>query len=152
MPKGRVEQELMPRFLAKVKEMGNGCQEWQSTLHRDGYGKFWFKGSQIPAHRMAYILFNGEIPKGQWVLHKCDNRKCVNPKHLFLGNRIDNINDMDKKQRRGTKSTLKESQVSEIKKLLDVGISQQKIATLFNVHQTAISRIKLDKTRLFLKG
>ena len=149
MPRGRVEQEVLPRFLSKVKEVESGCQEWQSTLHRDGYGKFWYKGKQMPTHRMSYMLFVGEVPEKAWVLHKCDNRKCVNPQHLFIGSRVDNIKDMDSKKRRGTKCKLTEIQVGEIKKLLDVGFSQQRIGEMFNVGQTVISRIKLGRTKLF---
>ena len=149
MSKGRIEQEVLPRFLSKVKEVESGCQEWQSTLHRDGYGKFWYKGKQMPTHRMSYMLFVGEIPEKGWVLHKCDNRKCVNPHHLFIGNRIDNIKDMDSKKRRGTKCKLTEKQAFEIKQLLKIGFSQQRIGEMFNVGQTVISRIKLDKTKLF---
>ena len=151
MPKGRVEQEVIPRFLDKVKEMENGCHEWQSTLSKWGYGKFWSKGKQVRAHRMAYSLFIDNIPDNRWVLHKCDNRKCVNPNHLFLGNSIDNINDMDKKGRRGSNCKLTEKQAGEIKKLLDSKISQQKIAFLYDVDQTVISRIKLNKITFFKK-
>lgn len=149
MPKGRVEQEVLPRFLSKVKEVESGCQEWQSTLHRDGYGKFWYKGKQMPTHRMSYMLFVGEIPEKGWVLHKCDNRKCVNPKHLFIGNSLKNIQDMDSKKRRGTKCKVTEKQSSEIKKLIEVGFSQQRIGEMFNIDQTTVSRIKLNKIKLF---
>lgn len=148
MPKGRTEQEVVSRFLSKVKVVENGCHEWQSTLHRDGYGKFWFKGKQIQSHRMSYKLFVGDVEE-KWVLHTCDNRKCVNPKHLFLGTSLDNVKDMDKKNRRGTKCKLTEEQVTQIKYFLMCGISQQTIANNYSVGQTVISRIKLGKTKLF---
>lgn len=136
------------RFLSKVKKMESGCHEWQSTLSRGGYGKFWFQGSQVPAHRMAYKLFVGGI-EGKFVLHKCDNRRCVNTEHLFLGNCQDNISDMDMKGRRGTRALLTESQANEIKALLNERYSQEYVAKLYNVDQTTISRIKLGKTKLF---
>lgn len=139
---------LKDRFLSKIKKMQNGCHEWQSTLHRDGYGKFWYEGSQIQAHRMAYKLFVCD-PEDKWVLHKCDNRKCVNPDHLFLGNSQDNIQDMDTKGKRGTKSKLTYAIVNEIKELLNLRYSQNEIGKKFGVHQGTISRIKLGKTTLF---
>ena len=149
MPGGRPREDQTKRFLAKVKKMESGCHEWQALLHRDGYGKFSYNQKTIPAHRAAYLLFKGEIPSGKFVLHSCDNRKCVNPEHLFIGTQIDNISDMDSKQRRGTKSQLTYADVEEIKGLLSVRYSQEYIAKQFNVDQTTISRIKLGKTTLF---
>lgn len=149
MPGGRPKSDTKLRFLAKVKEMESGCHEWKAGLHRDGYGKFVDFGKTIQAHRVAYSLFVGEIPKGSWVLHRCDNRKCVNPEHLFLGNAKVNIADMDAKKRRGTRSKLTEKDVSSIKEFLYQRFSQQEIADIFNINQTTISRIKLGKTTLF---
>ena len=83
------------------------------------------------------------------VLHHCDNRKCVNPEHLFLGTLQDNIRDMDDKGRRGTKSCLTYSDANEIREMLSNRYSQKVIAKKFNVDQTTISRIKLGKTMLF---
>jgi hypothetical protein len=151
MPGGRPKSDVKARFLAKVKRMPSGCLEWQSVLHRDGYGKFYNDGRQIQAHRISYQLFVGPIPKGKWVLHKCDNRKCVEPTHLFLGDMILNIRDMDQKGRRGSKSVLTESQAEAIKKLLLAGRTQQSIADEFGIHQTAVSRIKRLKTFRFRK-
>lgn len=144
----RPKSDPVKRFLAKVVQMDSGCHEWQSTLHRDGYGKFYYEGKQAQAHRVAYELFVGTTG-GKWVLHKCDNRKCVNPDHLFLGDAIDNIADMDKKGRRGTLSKFTYLDVEEIKKLLSERYSQQSIADKYGVVQTTISKIKLGKTKLF---
>ena len=83
------------------------------------------------------------------MLHTCDNRKCVNPNHLFIGDSKANIEDMDRKQRRGTKSKLTYSDVEKIKGLLEVRSSQAYIAKEFGVDQTTISRIKRGKTTLF---
>jgi hypothetical protein len=139
------------RFLKKVKQMQSGCHEWQASLHRDGYGKFYFRGKDSQSHRSGYQILVGPIPDGQWVLHRCDNRKCVNPEHLFLGVAMDNIQDMDRKGRRGTNTVFSESDVSKIKTLLAAGVTQQKVADAFGVHQTSISRIKLRKRTLFKK-
>lgn len=86
-----------------------------------------------------------------WVLHKCDNRKCVNPKHLFLGGAKENIADMDSKARRGTKCRIKPADVPLILALLNEGISQEKIGRAFGVSQNVISRVKLQKITFFKK-
>ena len=148
---GRPKSDEKERFLVKVKLVENGCIEWQGTKNRGGYGKFYFRGKQDVAHRVSYELFVGPISKGKWVLHRCDNRKCVNVDHLFLGNCKDNILDMDTKGRRGTKSKLTYTDVENIKKLLAERYSQQKIAEMFNVHQGTVSNIKLNKTTMFLQ-
>ncbi len=139
------------RFLQKVKEVESGCHEWQAALHRDGYGKFYFRGRDTQSHRSGYQILVGQIPEGKFVLHRCDNRKCVNPEHLFLGSGLENIQDMDKKGRRGTRSQIFESDAVKIKALLNAGVSQQKVADAFGIHQTSISRIKLNKRTLFKK-
>lgn len=76
-----------------------GCWNWLKYVDPStGYGNFRQDGHQL-AHRWAYATFRGEIPKGMWVLHSCDNRRCVNPDHLFLGNSRDNVLDMVAKGR-----------------------------------------------------
>ena len=93
------------RFWEKVnKNTESGCWEWTSALVRGGYGGF---ATHFPsegrknnrAHRFAWTLVNGQIPDGLWVLHKCDNRICVNPDHLFLGDSKDNMLDCAAKGR-----------------------------------------------------
>lgn len=150
MPGGRPPSDEKQRFLAKVRKVESGCHEWEAGLSRTGYGKFYFRGvvgSQ--AHRAAYELFVAPVPQGQHVLHKCDNRKCVNPRHLFLGTTADNVADMDRKNRRGTKSQLTYQDVEVIRDMLAADLPQQMIAKKFGVDQTTISRIKLRKTTLF---
>lgn len=143
---------LENRFLSKVKVVESGCREWQSTLHRDGYGKFWFEGKQVPAHRMAYQLFRGEIPEGMLVCHTCDNKKCVNPEHLFLGTHSDNVRDMVKKFRHWGRRKLTEVEVVEIRRLIqEGGLSQAEIGNMFGVSQITISRLKLGQ-RHFLSS
>lgn len=83
----------------------NGCWEWLLGKDRVGYGRLKIQlGSRSAfrfssAHRYAWELWRGPIPDGMNVLHKCDNRACCNPDHLFLGTQQDNMRDMHAKGR-----------------------------------------------------
>lgn len=75
------------------------CLEWTGRISKDGYGCFVSKKKYYTAHRVAYQICIGDIPRGLFICHKCDNRKCVNPLHLFIGTHQDNMNDMVRKGR-----------------------------------------------------
>ena len=86
-------------FMERTKAAPSGCIEWIGNIDANGYGRFCFKRKIELAHRAAWRLFRGEIPTGMCLLHKCDNPPCVNPDHLFLGDRRDNARDMAAKGR-----------------------------------------------------
>jgi len=90
------------RLLAKIEKQDDGCWIWTGCLrgtktHR--YGCMRYRGKSEGAHRASYMEFIGEIPEGLNVLHSCDNPKCVNPEHLFVGTDHDNMKDMAAKGR-----------------------------------------------------
>lgn len=94
---------LEERFLAKVNKT-NTCWLWAAYKDKKGYGRFSYKRADgvqrmITAHRVAYTLYKGHIPKDLFVCHTCDNPPCVNPDHLFLGTNDDNVKDKMKKGR-----------------------------------------------------
>ena len=146
-------------------ELGN-CWVWTGNLSPDGYGQFMITSPLLPekprqkaarSHRVAWELTHGVAASESLVLHKCDNPKCCNPAHLFLGNQLDNINDMMRKGRyvngiarapsaaaRGEANgaaKLTGSQVLEIIAARRSGSRVLELAKLFNVSVATVKRI-----------
>lgn len=137
--------KLEERFFSKV-DRSSSCHTWTARIDPvSGYGRFLYNGKNTNAHRVSYILAYGDIPDGLFVLHKCDNRKCVNPAHMFLGRDADNALDKVKKGRQFRK--LDSLQVKVIRAALAHGYSQQKIARYFKVSRSHVSGIKAGTKR-----
>lgn len=161
---------LEKRFWAKVNKT-DGCWEWTAALNDAGYGMIGLGGREEGierAHRLSYIWHHGEIPVGMSVCHKCDNRKCVRPDHLFLGTDYDNHHDMRSKGRhsnppkhfgadnyrvqnpphgdKNPAAVLTAEDVRQIRCLLALGITGAWIADQFAVTRTAISAIKTGRS------
>ena len=80
-----------------------GCWEYNGFKDKSGYSKITYRSKTTYGHRLSYILFKGEVPVGMCVCHTCDNRKCVNPDHLWLGTHQENIQDREIKKKVSTK-------------------------------------------------
>lgn len=149
-------EAVLKLLFTKVKISKTGCWEWQGSKTL-GYGSFRIPGiyddKKILAHRAAYTAFKGElIPKDIFVCHHCDNPKCFNPDHLFLGSQSDNIQDCADKNRikSGFKSNLgkySDQQIEEVKRLLEQGKNGREINEITGISPTHISRIKRGYSR-----
>lgn len=140
------------RFWSKIRKT-RGCWWWTASTNPSGYGQLRFGKELKSAHRISYELTNGKIPKGLFVLHKCDNPSCVRPDHLFLGTPADNMRDMINKHR-GNKpfgenhyfAKISEKDVIEIKRKYSLGnISTRKLATQYNIGKSQIHAIIVGK-------
>lgn len=90
------------KFFSNMRKSKCGCWIWISTKIKRGYGRMTIAGRAILAHRISWVIHNGAVPDGLFVLHDCpngDNPSCVNPKHLWLGTQADNSKDMERKGR-----------------------------------------------------
>lgn len=137
--------------MAKLKRKQNKCWEWTGNITKKGYGQFVMKGVTFTAHRASWLLFNGGREIKLHVLHKCDNRRCINPDHLFLGTNKENVQDRDSKgrQARGEKnhkSKLTETDVKRIRRLVASGTRQSQLAKEYGVNFSTIFHIIQGKT------
>ena len=125
------------------------CWNWNLRLDHDGYGRISYNSCSMKASKVSYLEFIGSIPEGLCVCHKCDNRRCINPHHLFLGTHKDNaIDKMNKGRFRGN-NKLTRNQVKEIKNLcMDRKSTYREIGERFGVTGETISLICRNVTNI----
>lgn len=146
-------QNEQHRFLRKVVyNSDTTCWDWVGSKYRRGYGHFRRKinGKWVmyKSHRYSYEFYNGPIPEGAFVCHKCDTPGCVNPAHLFTGSAKDNTADMFSKGRKGIirnpRHRLLNLEIArEIRSLKtnQPNILMKDIAVMFNTSLAQVSRI-----------
>lgn len=154
-------KSLQERFERHFKKGDKSeCWNWHGRSNQHGYGTTRTGGTynrkQLLAHRLSYTFYVGEIPEGFLICHTCDNRKCVNPNHLFLGTHQDNCDDKINKGRhlpsirRGSShgmAILNESSVLQIRELYRTKQkSRKELAEMFNVGKHVIHYVVTYKT------
>jgi hypothetical protein len=145
-------KSLIDRFDAKyVVDPATGCWEWTAAKYSNGYGVFHMADHNCTAHRAAWKLFRGPVDDALDVCHKCDNKGCVNPDHLFPGTRQENMMDRVNKGRHprtpnkgavNGRSKLTDAQVKEIREYDGTHASA---ARKYGVSETVISGIRKGK-------
>ncbi len=148
---GPMPRDIGERFWDLVDKRGpDDCWNWKAAMRskRGKYGAFQLGRKKVEgSHVMAYRLTNGDIPKGMFVCHSCDNPKCCNPKHLFLGTSKQNSEDMVSKGRsatgeRNAAHKLTETAVSEIRAKFASGeCTRLELSLMYRVSETTISLI-----------
>lgn len=137
--------KLEERFWGRVEKTPNGCWLWKAGKFAKGYGAFRYKGMR-KAHRISYFLTNGPIPQGAQVCHRCNNRACVNPSHLYLGDTRQNMGDKKlhgtgPKGEKNGNSKLSSKDISKIFFLKSLKFTNKKIAEQCGVSSACISMI-----------
>ena len=150
--KNAKEQPFTEKFnKSYVINVKTGCWEWTKTINPGGYGITYKKNKPTVASRASWELYKGNIPKGMVVCHRCDNRKCVNPDHLFVGTQKENIQDALSKNRfstgeRNGSAKLNHKKVEEIRNCTRVFETKKEEAKFFGVSRKTIYSIKRNLT------
>ena len=138
-------KDIKSRFWSKVNK-GPKCWMWIGGVSSSGYGTSYIPPNSMSSHRVSWTIKYGSIPKGMFICHRCDNKLCVRPSHLFLGTQKDNMIDASEKKRLGKakgqthgRSKLTEKQVKHIR--IDHRFHRI-IALEYNINKDAVGKIK----------
>lgn len=140
------------RFVSRyVANPTTGCYEWLGAISSSGYGNVRIGHREIGAHVASFVRWVGPLPGGHFVLHRCDNKRCVRPEHLFHGTHQDNVDDMVAKARnyKGGGSIgeahgnakLTNAKVAEIRARRATGERVQVLASAFSVSPALVSHV-----------
>jgi hypothetical protein len=157
MNKDSIKQRLLEK---RTIDPDRGCWEFTGAKTGLGYGTIKYNAHMVLVHRLSMYIYKGfSLTDKSFCCHSCDNKKCFNPDHIFLGTCKDNVRDCIKKGRKAIvlgqdqgNSKLKNDQIPKIRKLLSSGVTQKEISKKFRVHQSTISDIKTGRKWGWLKG
>lgn len=153
--------EMKLRILPFIKKTASGCWEWTKCVQANGYARIRLGSKTQYAHRIAYSAFTGvSITSDMFACHKCDNPRCVNPEHIFIGNHADNTADARAKGRlsngdkharlvcgeRGGGAKLTWKKVSKIRALSASGVRTKAIAARYGVDVSTVRLVLRNKT------
>lgn len=159
-----ISEKVASRFWSHVDILSdNECWNWKFYTNKSGYGRYRIGNKFYYSNRIAWFLSNKSDPSSLLVCHSCDNPKCCNPKHLFLGTHLDNMNDSVNKGRRSVlpnnpfssnavsgeknpQSKLTAQDVASIRNMYKLGYRQVYISRKFNITQSNVSRIVKRET------
>ena len=159
MRRGRKPLPLAERFWKYVEKSpgANGCWEWTGYKARDGGGILYIGDrTTTRAYRVSWQLHSGQIPDGLEVCHRCDNRGCVRPDHLFIGTHADNMRDAIRKGRlsivlpgnalHGEASSRSVLTLEQVRYIVASKESKKALALKFGVHPETIYLARAGKT------
>lgn len=146
------DEKFLKRFWIYVdKKEKDECWEWTGCKMHEGYGVTGYKGKSLRAHRVSWMIANGKEPS-QSILHKCNNRGCVNPSHLRDGTHTENMLDMRKSgSAKGENNSFSKLTDDVVREIRSAKGTQRQIAKQFNVHQGTVHLIRAGKTWTHVK-
>lgn len=142
-------RSLADRFWACVTKSDN-CWEWGATILDSGYGQVWAWGKRRRAHRVSWQLVHASpLGDNDLVLHRCDNRKCVRPEHLYVGTHEENMRDRSERDRvhrpKGIAHPSAKLTEDDVRVIRTLPATQRALAEKFGVSQATISLIRQRK-------
>lgn len=144
------DSHYLANLMQRTERTSSGCMEFIGCVQSNGYARATVRRKTDYAHRHVFRLALGEIADGLDVCHTCDNRKCINPEHLFLGTRKQNMEDAMSKGRTARGFDLPHTKLSDddkeaIANLAMQGVLYKEIATQFGIHRVCANKIALQK-------
>jgi len=150
-----LDRDLLRRSLARFTgdPEPSGCIHWRGEISTVGYGRVYIAGRRYQANRAAYVLANGPLDPALLACHRCDNRRCVNPDHLFAGTYSDNALDASGKGRlayqtrpetilHGDTCGASKLTSEQVREILASPLNARQIAPLYGVHFGTVNRIR----------